>query len=355
MGEAEERADDIYVKGKISIDEDTKRKFENARYGVAGSHSAVQICSWTKKALRGKGACYKQKFYGIDCHSCCQMSPAMAWCQQNCVFCWRPSEWMKKIAMDSEETDSPEEIITGVVKARKKLVCGIGGAGDVNEELFEQSFNIFPSHWAISLSGEPTIYPRLGELVRLLKKRKEVKSIFIVSNGQEPEMIERLAKEDSLPTQLYISLAAPNPELFRKINRPVYADAWQRLNKTLSLLHKLRCRTVIRLTLIKGINDSPDYFSPYGKLLENSRPDFLEVKSYMFLGLSRKRLKKENMASHDDVAEWSRKLLGYAPSYSIVSEQEPSRVVLFKRKDSQHTLFIKKPVGGFNDSRLGDS
>ncbi len=355
MGEAEERADDFYVKGRLSLDEKTKEKFENARYGMAGSHSAVQICGWTKKALRGKGACYKQKFYGIDCHTCCQMSPAMAWCQQNCVFCWRPAEWMKRIVIDGEDVDPPEEIIRKTVKARKKLVCGIGGAEDVNQELFEQSFNLFPSHWAISLSGEPTIYPRLGELVSLLKKRKEVKSIFIVSNGQEPDMIEKVAKEGSLPTQLYISLTAPDQELFQKINRPVYADGWQRLKRTLGMLHKLRCRTVVRLTLIKGVNDLDEHFAKYGRLLENSRPDFLEVKSYMFLGLSRKRLSRENMASHEYMLEWSRKLSKYLPSYSIVSEHEPSRVVLFKRKDSEVPLFIKKPLGGYDGAGVEDS
>lgn len=353
MGEAEERADDFYVKGRLSLDGKTKKKFENARYGMAGSHSGVQICSWTKKAIRGKGVCYKQIFYGVDCHACCQMSPAVAWCQQNCVFCWRPSEWMKKTTMDDEEADSPEDIIEKTVKARKKLICGIGGAEDVNQELFEQSFNKFPSHWAISLSGEPTIYPGLGELVNLLKKRKEVKSIFIVSNGQEPEMIERLAKENALPTQLYISLTAPNQKLFKEVNRPVYADGWQRLNRTLKLLPRLRCRTVVRLTLIKGINDMSEHFARYGKLLENSRPDFLEVKSYMFLGFSRKRLKKENMAPHDYIYDWCRRFSKYIPSYSIVSEHKPSRVVLFKRNDSGHPLLIKKPAGGCNDIGLG--
>lgn len=355
MGESEQRGEDVYISGKISLDPETKKRFENANYGIAGRHSAVQICSWTKKAIRGKGVCYKQKFYGVDCHSCCQMSPAMAWCQQNCVFCWRPAEWMKKINMDSEEVDPPEEIIEKTVKARKKLICGIGGAHDANQTLFEQSFNNFPSHWAISLSGEPTIYPRLPEMVKILKEKEEVKSIFIVSNGQEPGMIEKLSEQDSLPTQFYISLSASNQELFGKVNRSVYADGWQRLMRTLGMLHKIKCRTVVRLTVIKGINDGPETFRGYGEIIEKSLPDFIEVKSYMFLGLSRNRLSAENMATHEYIREWSGKLLDYIPSYERASEHGPSRIVLLKRKAARYPLLIKKPPGGCNGSGLEDS
>ena len=154
---------------KITLEPKVREKYEKAIYGIAGNHSGVQICSWTKRALRGKGVCYKQKFYGVDCHKCCQMSPALAWCQENCIFCWRPMEWMKKTVMGEDEVDSPQSIIEKCVEARDRLINGIGGAGDVNREAFDQTFRKFPSHWAISLSGEPTIYPKIGELVQLLR------------------------------------------------------------------------------------------------------------------------------------------------------------------------------------------
>lgn len=306
-------------------------------YGLAGKHSGVQICSWTRKALRGKGVCYKQKFYGVDCYRCCQMSPALAWCQQNCVFCWRPMEWMESVEMQGEE--APEEIIKACVQERKRLLTGIGGASDVDRKSFEKSLMEFPSHWAISLSGEPTIYPRLGELVKALRAM-EVRSIFIVTNGQEPERLEELAKKQALPTQLYVSLTAPDEKLFKKINCPAYKDGWQRLNRTLGLLPQLGCRRVIRLTLIKGINDADGHLPRYASLLEKSKADFIEVKAYMFLGLSRKRLKQENMPYHEDVREWSNKLEKLLENYSIIDEDKASRIVLFKRKDSGYPNLI---------------
>ncbi len=324
--------------GEDRIDEDTIRRYENARYGIAGSHSAVQICSWTRKSLRGQGVCYKQKFYGVDCHRCAQMSPAFAWCQECCVHCWRPAEWMKK---KMGRIDDPQLIIDETVEKRKILMAGIGGAEDADRTLFYESFRKFPSHWAISLSGEPTIYPKLGEMVELLRKNKEVKSIFIVTNGQEPQVIESLKKKGQLPTQLYVSVSAPNKELFKKLNRSVYQDGWERLNRTLEMLQSLGCRTVIRLTLMRGINDSG--MKEFAVLFEKSGADFIEVKSYMFLGLSRDRLKKYNMPEYKYLREWCDELSSMLNSYEIADEDPVSRVVLFKRKDSEFDNIIKNP------------
>jgi len=289
----------------------------------------------------------------VDCHRCCQMSPALAWCNEACVFCWRPMEWMKKTKFEDSEVDTPAEIIEKTVKARRKLVSGFGGFVDVHKARWKESFQKFPSHWAISLSGEPTIYPKLGEMVRMLKENPEVKTIFIVTNGQEPEKIAKLAEQNteneknSLPTQLYVSLAAPNEELFKKINRSVYPDGWERFNRTLGLLASLegKCRRAIRFTLIKGVNDSESYLPEYASLIERSRVDFLEVKSYMALGFSRKRLGVLNMLEHPEVVEFSKKLARQLPSYSIVDHDEGSRIVLLKRKDSRYENTIRSKDG----------
>ena len=43
-----------------------KEALEKASYEIVGNHSAVEICGWTKKSIKGsEGGCYKQKFYGI--------------------------------------------------------------------------------------------------------------------------------------------------------------------------------------------------------------------------------------------------------------------------------------------------
>ena len=101
-------------------------------------------------------------------------------------------------------------------RERRKLVSGFGALRDRSMGRFDELRPV-PSHWAISLSGEPTIYPRLGLLIRKLKENPEVKTVFLVTNGQEPERIAQLAEDDSLPTQLYISFAASDESVFKRI------------------------------------------------------------------------------------------------------------------------------------------
>jgi wyosine [tRNA(Phe)-imidazoG37] synthetase (radical SAM superfamily) len=62
----------------------------------------------------------------------------------------------------------------------------------------------------------------------------------------------------------------------------------------------------------------------------------------MFLGLSRQRLDKSNMAPHEYIKEWSLSLLDKMPDYRLEGEDETSRIVLLKRKDSQVNNIIMK-------------
>ncbi|MFH1586242.1 MAG: 4-demethylwyosine synthase TYW1 [Candidatus Diapherotrites archaeon] len=309
------------------LPESVQEVFRKKSYGLF-NHSAVQICLWNKKALRNEGVCYKQKFYGIDCHRCMQFTPVVAWCENNCIFCWRPMEHMKNQKLMLENADEPEKIVEELIAERKKLLSGFGGFENVNKEKLVESKE--PNHYAISLSGEPTLYPKLPELVKLLKNKKGTKSIFIVSNGQEPEMLQLLIDEDALPTQMYLSVDAPNEKLFKEINMPNFKDGWGRLNKSLSLLTKMNCRTVIRYTLIKGLNDMDELLDEYADLFTKASPDFIEVKAYMFLGYSRKRLKEENMPFHADVKEFTEKLVKKLP-YKIIDEDKQSRIFLLSK------------------------
>ena len=74
------------------IPEHVKKILKKQHYGIVGKHSAVQICRWTKRGIKDEGSCYKQKFYGIKSHKCCQMTPNM-WCPNSCKHCWRAIEF----------------------------------------------------------------------------------------------------------------------------------------------------------------------------------------------------------------------------------------------------------------------
>lgn len=337
----EKRLEEKRNKGKITFSEAALRQYKKG-YGIVGNHSGVQICLWNKKSIKGHRGCYKVKFYGIDAHRCAQMAPALAWCNEGCTFCWRPMEWMKKTKFEESEVDEPELIIAETVKERKRLLSGIGGAEKINKLKFDEGFKRFPSHWAISLSGEPTIYPKLAEMIKQLRENKEVKTIFLVTNGQEPDRLHELVKKDALPTQLYISLAASNEKEFKKTNRSVYKDGWTRLKKSLKLMATLPCRKVIRLTIIKGVNDLEQMLPEFATLIERSKADFVEVKSYMALGFSRKRLGPKYMAYPEYLMPWTEELVGHMPNYQIIDEDTQSQIILLKRKNSKVENLIRK-------------
>ena len=60
------------------------------------------------------------------------------------------------------------------------------------------------------------MYPKLPDLIKYLKSLEATKSIFLVTNGQEPDMIQKLADENALPTQLYLSTNASDYDSFSK-------------------------------------------------------------------------------------------------------------------------------------------
>jgi tRNA wybutosine-synthesizing protein 1 len=309
---------------------------EKMHYEIAGERGAVQICMWNKEALLDKDFCYKQKFYGIRSHLCCQMTPIVDVCDQRCLFCWRPWE----IAFDekSKGWDEPAKLVDDCIIAQRRKLSGFGGNDKVNTEKLKMAQE--PMHFAISLAGEPTLYPHLAGLIKELHARD--KTTFLVTNGQHPEVLKTLEKEGALPTQLYVSLDAPTKEIYEKLDQPLNKDGWARLIKTLGLLASLPCRRVIRLTLIRDWNLG--FVKEWAKRIRLAEgrckglfrsafgPLMIECKAYMHVGYSRKRLKKENMPLHSEIREFS-EALAKELGWKILDEQVRSRVVLLARED----------------------
>lgn len=312
---------------------------EKKQYGIYG-HSGVQVCGWTKKALKGEGMCYKQKFYGIECANCMEFSPAVMWCQENCSFCWRPMEFMKNIEIDADKVDDVEDIIDNLMHKRKKLLEGFGGNPNVEKQDLNDSYT--PSHFAISLSGEPTMYPHLDKMIDYLKKLPKTKSVFLVTNAQIPEFFEKLQEDpQSQPTQLYISLEAPTKEIFKEVNMSLYDDGWERLEKSLNTFSTLECRKLVRFTMIKGLNDKKEYFKEYKRLLDMGKPDFLELKAYMHIGMSQSRHTKEQMPEFQEVVSFAKELADYLGDYEYIDAAPNSRIVLLRRKTSPYSIELK--------------
>ena len=289
-------------------------------YRLVGNHSAVKICGYCRKAITGKDVCYKNTFYGIKSWRCVQMSPTF-FCDHRCVFCWRNTDyvWPKW----QGPVDEPRFIVEECIKAHVELLQGFKGNSNVVKERLKEIEKLL--HFAISLTGEPTMYPKLAEMIDYIN-RKGMTS-FLVTNGTIPEMIEKIIKHQ--PTQLYISLYGPNEDVYKKTANPIKKDSWENLQKSLSMMHKFK-RNVIRLTLVKGYN----FVDPegYAKLIKKYQPMFVEAKGYVHVGHSQSRLEVENMPYHNEIMEFAKKIEENS-GYKVIDQKKESKVALLARED----------------------
>ena len=304
----------------MSLTKKQVEKLESSGYRFVGkhNHAAAKICHWTKQSILDKGVCYKEKFYGIESHRCLQMAPAIPNCQQKCEFCWRDLTCTK--TQWEGEYDNPKTIIDEAIKAQNNLLCGFFGNDRVNKKKLEESKS--PTNAAISLAGEPMLYPEIDELIAEFNRRNF--TTFVVSNGQCTDKLKNL---ENKPYQLYLSLDAPTKKVYNDVCQPQINDGWNNLNQSLDLLSTFNSRTCIRTTCVKGRNMiNPE---KYAELIKKTNPDFVEIKAYMCVGSSRDRLTLDNMPTFDEVKSFAKKI-GENCGKKIVNESEISRVVLLE-------------------------
>ncbi|KAL1952569.1 hypothetical protein VTO42DRAFT_4808 [Malbranchea cinnamomea] len=268
-------------------------------YTIVGSHSGVKICRWTKSALRGRGSCYKNSFYGIKSHLCMETTPSLS-CSNKCVFCWRHgtnpvgTTWRWKV-------DPPEVIFEGVKEGHYKKIKMLRGVPGVRAERFAEAMRI--RHCALSLVGEPIFYPHINRFVDLLHGERI--SSFLVCNAQHPDQLAALTRV----TQLYVSIDASNRDALRQIDRPLHRDFWERFQRCLAILREKRHvqRTVYRLTLVKGFNID-DEARGYADLVEQGLPCFVEIKGVTYCGTSTSAgagLTMKNVPFYDEVVAFT--------------------------------------------------
>ncbi|MGQ9514004.1 MAG: 4-demethylwyosine synthase TYW1 [Thermoproteota archaeon] len=298
------------------------------KYHLVGSHSAVKKCRWLHESLVRDRHCYKEKFYGIRSHRCLQMTPAVAYCNQACLWCWRVMSGDIGLSFNDSSIPSPDDaarIVEGCIYEQRRILSGYKAqvkSKRVPAQKYEEACE--PKHAAISLAGEPTLYPFIGELIYEFKRRGF--TTFLVSNGTNPDVLEKIEE----PTQLYLTLGAPNEEIYRRVCRPNESGLWKRSLMSLDVMRSFSCPTVIRLTLAKEMN----MLEPegYAKLILKADPTYVECKAMMAVGygLLSGRIGYENMPSFQEIKKFSEdlsSLTGMKP----IGEHRDSRVVLLSK------------------------
>ncbi|MCC6003525.1 MAG: 4-demethylwyosine synthase TYW1 [Thermofilum sp.] len=301
-------------------------RYLRAGYKLVGNHSAVAICRWTRSAIRGERLCYKN-WYGIQSHRCVQMTPVLNFCDFACKFCWRMHLPGRFKIPHGWRWDEPEDIINGSIIAQRLLLVGFKGNPRVTRERFLEA--MFPRHFTLSLDGEPLLYPKLADLVRMIKERNF--TAFLVTNGSIPMRLREMLRKYAQPTNLYLSLYAPNKEVFQVTAEPKLPNAWENVLESLELLDSFKeSRTVIRLTMVKGLNMvEPE---AYSALVKKSNPMFVELKGYTWVGESQKRLPITAMPTLEEMEKFAEKIQE-CTGYRIKVKDSKSRVVMLVRDE----------------------
>ncbi|XP_021963250.1 S-adenosyl-L-methionine-dependent tRNA 4-demethylwyosine synthase TYW1 [Folsomia candida] len=307
---------------KEMVTPELRKALTKQGYKLIGSHSGVKLCRWTKSMLRGRGGCYKHTFYGIASHQCMEATPSLA-CANKCVFCWRHhsnpvgTEWKWKM-------DEAQMILDGALQNHYKMIKEFQGVPGVSRERIEEGLHA--RHCALSLVGEPIMYPEINKFVKLLHAKNI--SSFLVTNAQFPDAIRAM----SPVTQLYVSVDAATKESLKKIDRPLFKDFWERFLDSLKEIKDKGQRTVYRLTLVKDMNVAE--LQNYAKLVELGDPDFIEIKGVTYCGTSKaSTLTMENVPWHEEVVSFSQSLCtNHLPNYELACEHEHSNCILLANK-----------------------
>ncbi|CAE7819222.1 TYW1 [Symbiodinium sp. KB8] len=220
--------------------------------------------------------------------------------------------------------DEPEVIVSEAVERHQAMIKELKGVPGVKIDRWNEAFTV--RHCALSLVGEPIMYPRINEMLRLLHARGI--SSFLVTNAQFPEAIEKLEPV----TQLYVSVDAATKESLRAIDRPLFKDFWTRFLRSLEMLKKKGQRTVYRLTLVKEFNMTE--VADYCNLIELGAPDFIEIKAVTYCGKSDgSSLTMKHVPWHEEVKAFAAAIAEKTNGkYGLAAEHEHSNCTLLAKQ-----------------------
>lgn len=316
---------DSEVKQMVAENSPTYKKLTKQGYTIVGSHSGVKICRWTKSDLRGTGSCYKHSLFNIVSSRCMELTPSLA-CSSKCVFCWRHGT--NPVSKNWRwEVDPPEYILENALKGHYAKIKQMRGVPGVVMERFAKAFQV--RHCALSLVGEPIMYPYINKFVELLHEKGI--SSFLVCNAQHPDALDNMGKV----TQLYVSIDASTKQELKRVDRPLYKDFWERMLSCLDILKTKQShqRTVFRLTLVKGFNMAD--ISSYADLVQRGLPCFIEVKGATFAGSSDGNgnpLTMQNIPFYEEctsfVKEFAAELQRRGLGYDVAAEHAHSNCIL---------------------------
>jgi wyosine [tRNA(Phe)-imidazoG37] synthetase (radical SAM superfamily) len=225
-----------------------------------------------------------------------------------------------------------DEDIRCCINSREEIEVLVNRALTSPDEIMQaHSEAMIPNHAAISLDGEPLLYPRMSDFVQEFKNRSM--STFIVTNGTLPERIKVL---DPLPSQLYITLPAPNERIYKQVCRPMIKNGWNKINESLELVNSLTCRTLVRLTAVKNLNIGEQYLKDYLDIIRKTNPNFFEIKGFT---LQAKALSIKERLKSEEPLQYFFPEYNYLEDIALKFQEMSGFPLIYKNQASRDFLF----------------
>jgi len=148
----------------------------------------------------------------------------------------------------------------------------------------------------LTANGEPTLYPKLGELIDEIDKIKGETETLILTNSAtlvNKSVFDALVKLD----QVKLSLDAVSPDIFKKIDRPHESiDIDEVVDKVKAFSKVYKGKLFIEILFVYGINDTKEEIEKLNEVLldiEAQRIDLGTIDrppAYPVAGISYKEL-----------------------------------------------------------------
>ncbi len=196
------------------------------------------------------GPVYSRRFgisLGID------LSPDKKRCNFDCLYCELDRGKSTEIYTEYPE---PEDIISELKEFLKK--------------------NPYPDVITITANGEPTLYPPLKELIQEINRIKKTSKTLILSNAStiyRKEIQETLKLLDIVK----LSLDAVDPDLFKKVDRPINIDIKQIINGIKDFRKIFKGELIIEILIVKYVNDTEENILKIRDILSEIKPDRVDI------------------------------------------------------------------------------
>ncbi len=124
--------------------------------------------------------------------------------------------------------------------------------------------------------GEPTLYSRLGDLIRALKERQD-KPIAVITNGGNLDR-EEVRRDLSQADIVLPSLEASDEACWRKIHRPSPHISYENIIEGLKRFSgEFSGQLWLEIMMIQGMNDQEDQLVGLKRLVDEIKPDRLYI------------------------------------------------------------------------------